>query len=238
MSDDPALFADGLRLVHRCLGWPTIFVLGPLALLTRKGGTLHRRAGIAYVVGMGLLWLSGSWFTFAHDELFSWRFKRDFAFNLLGAAQGFLGWRAVRRRVVDGRLTSGIGDAIALLLQFLLAGVLVALVKKDPVVGWLGLLFALIAVSEARATLRGGATSATPMRLHVQRMVASYFYALTVVLIVRLDLPHVVKWGAPSLVALTLLACARKPGVARSIPRASLVAAALVGALLAWQELR
>lgn len=230
-------FEASLRLAHALLGWPVIFVLGPVALLTTKGGRLHRRAGKAYIFGMALLWLTGTWFTFAHDRLGSWRFRRDFCFNLLGAAQGFLGWRVVRRRVVDGRLAAAPLDRVLTLAQLLLAGPLLLLARRDPVVAWIGLLHVALAWGELRSERPGGASAVTPLALHLRRMVASWFHALTIVTIVQFDLPHEWKWGGGSVLALILLGVAGRPSRRIWLARGCAVVGMLLGAVVTWRAL-
>ena len=73
-----------LELVHRYVGYPTAFLVAPLALLafTRPGS--HRRLGSVFLGLMVFMYLSGTYRTLTHHDWDSWPVYRNLSFNFLG----------------------------------------------------------------------------------------------------------------------------------------------------------
>jgi hypothetical protein len=83
-----------ILVVHQLMGYSTAFVVGPAALMPRKGGLERRRWGRPYVGGMIALYFTSTTRTLQF-EWTSWYFARNFTFNLFGFMMVLVGWRAI-----------------------------------------------------------------------------------------------------------------------------------------------
>jgi hypothetical protein len=197
-----------LRNAHAWLGFATTFALAPLALCATPGGRLHRRAGLLYVAGMCVLFASGMVFTFTKHELFAYKWTRNFCFNALGFLLLFPGLRALALRQEGGRLAAQpIDRALTLALAVLSAALLALGPRKWPLflLGGAGLLLVWL---DWRETRGGLPRAPRPLDRHARYMLASYFYALTVVSLVYGPAGVEAKWIAPLACALPTIALA------------------------------
>jgi hypothetical protein len=204
MTPGPTL----LELIHRYVGYPTAFLVAPLALLAFARPGLHRRFGAIYLGLMVFLYLSGTWRTLTHHDWASWPVYRNLAFNFLGFSMVIYAWRAI---VLFRRP----GPTRPERLDWLLAGVLacsvlfltaVALIRDLPM-----RIFALIGIGlvilEFRELRAGFQPRALLFRRHLRYTLLSYYYVLTVVSLVHLkeELPREVKWLWPTGVGMLAL---------------------------------
>jgi hypothetical protein len=223
--------------IHQAIGYPTAFVVGPAALLAYRNGRIHRRLGLTYAWAMTALYALGTFLTFSRHWADSETFWRNLSFNLLGFWLLFLGWRAMRlfkRREepapqpLDWTLFSVLFAASAGLFAFGNGTM-----KKIALVG------AVLAAADLVELRRGFRPRLALFARHVRYMLASFYYVLTVVSIVHLGaLPRRVKWLAPVLVGLVVIA-ATQWALRGSGPhqRVVLRAAVLVTVALSWSLL-
>ena len=87
--------ADTVEWFHRLVGYPTGFVIAPLALLSFAAAGRHRRWGQAYVYLMLYLYATGLFMTLARHPWGSWAFARNLFFNFYGFSLVVHGYRAI-----------------------------------------------------------------------------------------------------------------------------------------------
>lgn len=200
MESSAHSLADWLLVSHKMLGFVTILLIAPSAVLVTLGGRAHRRLGLAYVTCMTLLYVSGTYFTFAEHHLLGYRFLRNLSFNLFGYSMVLLGWRAMPLKREDGGRVTRIDRALVAFLVTLGLLMLPLGFKRWPmfVFGLLGLALGWVDWREIRS---GALSAAQRLERHVRYMVASYFYLVTVVSILVFPGTHKLKWVWPSAVA-------------------------------------
>jgi hypothetical protein len=86
---------DAVELVHRVVGYPFAFLVGPVALATFAGARGHRAAGKTYAIVMTFLYVTGTALTLTRHPWGTWEFGRNVTFNLLGYSLLLHGWRAI-----------------------------------------------------------------------------------------------------------------------------------------------
>jgi hypothetical protein len=233
---------DALITIHRAVGYPTAFVVGPLALLAFARPALHRKWGQLYLCMMSFLYLTGTFFTLTKHDWHSWEFVRNLTFNFFGFSMLLYGWRAIHLFRQEGQPRPVRLDwfLAGLLGATVLAVVAVATVRDTPM-----RLFTLVGVTlcvlEVRDLRAGFQPKSLLFRRHLRFILASYFYVMTVVSIVHLndELPRTLKWTWPTFVGglIIYLATAGTPRqlllprgkVLRSAVWATLVLAVLYG---------
>lgn len=238
-----------VELIHRVVGYPLAFVIGPLALATFAGAPGHRWTGRAYALTMTFLYVTGTALTLTRHDWASWEFARNVAFNLLGYSFVLHGWRAMwlhgRSSAPGSRLAAPGKDAIDVALLASLAAltlallILAALRPNTPV-----RIFAAIAlwllVLEAR-DWRAVQTRALQYRRHVRHVLASYFYVLTVVSLVHLrhELASDARWLWPAAIAVgTIWLVQERARATRWTVRAIVALSVAFGAYVAWELVR
>jgi hypothetical protein len=192
---------DALITIHRAVGYPTAFVVGPLALLAFAKPAIHRRWGQVYLYLMSFLYLTGTFFTLTKHEWHTWEFARNLTFNFFGFSMLLYGWRAIYLFRREGPVRPARLDWVlaGLLGATVLAVVAVASVRDTPM-----RLFTLVGVTllvlEARDLRAGFQPKSLLFRRHLRFILASYFYVMTVVSIVHLsdELPRTMKWTWPT----------------------------------------
>jgi hypothetical protein len=245
-----------VELVHRVVGYPLAFIVGPIALATFAGAPGHRWSGRAYALAMTFLYVTGTALTLTRHEWGSWAFARNVAFNLLGYSFVLHGWRAMwlqRRWTADGGQFAVVGDRssaghraridVALFASLLsLTAVLVVLAVMRPntpvrVFAAIGVGLAILEVRHWRST----PTRADLYRRHVRYVLASYFYVLTVVSLVHLrqELASDARWLWPSAIALAAIWLVDERARATRWTVRAIVALSLAfGAYVAWELVR
>ena len=191
-----------LILIHRLVGYPTAFVVAPVALLAFAKPELHRRWGKAYLYLLTFLYLTGTFLTLTGHDWHTWDFARNVVFNFFGFSMVLYGWRAIHLFRQKGQPTPMRLDwVLAAVLGVTVLGVLfVAAVRDTPM-----RLFALVGITfcvlEFRELRQGFRPKSVLFRRHTRFILASYFYVLTVVSIVHLgdELPRNLKWIWPTL---------------------------------------
>jgi len=200
---------QAILVFHILSGFIALAAAG-LALGSTKGATLHRRAGMAYVLSMLGVTLSTLILVSIRPNLFLLVIG-VFSFYLV-----FTGWRAAALRDGRPRLTDHLaGGAMALTgLAMLglgaagLAGVAGgASPGAQPVIllvfGSIGLTLALADWRDWRA---GPVTGKARIARHLTRMLAGATATLTAFIVVNLSfLPPLVTWLAPTLVITPLI---------------------------------
>ena len=198
---------DTLILIHRIVGYPTAFIIAPLALLAFAKASVHRPWGKAYFYLLLFLYLTGTWLTLTQHPWNTWSFARNVTFNFFGFSMVLYGYRAIwlfrrpepRRERLDWFLAGLLTTSVVALLS-------VAIWKDTPM-----RIFTLIGiwlcVLEYRELRQGFTDKALLYRRHQRYILASYFYVLTVVSIVHLhdELPRNLKWLWPSLVGMLVI---------------------------------
>ena len=253
-----------VELVHRVVGYPLAFIVGPVALATFAGAPGHRWSGRAYAVTMTFLYVTGTALTLTRHDWGSWEFARNVAFNLLGFSFVLHGWRAIwlRNRLSGGDVIpsaardlhlSALGSRlaalgrtrtdVALLVSLVaLTATLVALAVMRP--NTPVRVFAAIAVALSVLELRQGRSTPTRAQLyrrHVRYVLASYFYVLTVVSLVHLrqELASDARWLWPSAIAVAVIWLVdERARATRWTVRAVVALSIAFGAYVAWELVR
>lgn len=203
---------DGLLIAHKLLGFWTILVIGPAALLVTIGGRAHRRIGLLYIVCMTVLYLSGTWFTFTKHELLGYKFLRNFTFNLFGYSFLLLAWRAVPLKRKDGGAVAPVDRAALIGMVVLSVGMLPLGIKRWPmfVFGVVGLLFAFLDWQEMKS---GVISAKRRLDRHIRYMMASYYYVVTLLSILLFPGSYKTKWVWPSAIAGVVIVVLTQPAV-------------------------
>jgi hypothetical protein len=238
-----------VELVHRVVGYPLAFIVGPVALATFAGAPGHRWSGRAYALAMTFLYATGTALTLTRHEWGTWAFARNVAFNLLGYSFVLHGWRSMwlqaRLSVVGHRFPAGprpwIDVALLASLLVLTATlVLLAVMRPNTPVR----VFAAIAVALSIAEVRGWRvppTKAALYRRHVRYVLASYFYVLTVVSLVHLrqELASDARWLWPAAIAIAVIWLVdERARATRWTVRAILALSVAFGAYVLWELVR
>lgn len=197
---------DIARAAHIAAGGTALAVL-LLPLLSKKGGTLHRRSGWVYVVAMGVVALTGAvmcvgWLTDdkpANDAYGLFLFY----IALLSAASASLGVRVLRtkKRTAAHRNLYDLGLPALLLAGGLALGAY-GLSVGAPLFVSFAALGSFLAITQLRFWLRPPATKREWFFQHIGGMGGSCITAITAFVVVnapRLGLGsfNVVLWVAP-----------------------------------------
>ena len=237
-----------VELVHRVVGYPLAFVVGPLALATFAGAPGHRWTGRTYALAMTFLYLTGTALTLTRHEWASWEFARNVAFNLLGYSFVLHGWRAMwlHRDPTLGSRPSAPGRnridvaLLASLAALTLALLILAVMRPNAPVRVFGAIALWLLVLEAR-DWRAVQTRALQYRRHVRHVLASYFYVLTVVSLVHLrqELASDARWLWPAAIAVgTIWLVQERARATRWTVRAIVALSVAFGAYVAWELVR
>jgi hypothetical protein len=194
----PAL--ERLLLAHQIVGYPLVFIVAPLALASFAGRPPHRQVGVAYLVGMSALYVTGSVLTFTQYPYASWEFGRNVTFNLAGILYALQGARAIWLwRNADAPRPTALDHVLRALFVATIAVMFALAVQKNTALR----VFSLIGIGMLaldRADFRAGLTKAVLYARHVRMILASYFYILTVVSLVHLreEATANVRWLWPT----------------------------------------
>lgn len=188
-------------LIHRMIGYPTAFVIAPLALLAYANGANHRRLGKAYFYLMLLLYASGTCFTLTRYDWGSWDFARNLSFNFFGFSMLIYAYRAIRLFTTVG--VSGpdrIDRTLAWTLTLSVAAIVAVALFRNTAMRVFSTAGVVLCVMEWRDQRLQAWKKPLLFRRHMRYILASYFYLLTVVSVVHFDdeLPKNVKWLWPS----------------------------------------
>ncbi len=199
--------ANTVEWFHRLVGYPTAFLVAPVALLSFTAAGRHRRWGHAYFYLMIYLYLTGLFMTLARHPWGSWEFARNLLFNFYGFSLVLYGYRAIA--LLYGRndpAPSALDRALAGALFVATAGLILLNWKHDtPMRGFaiLGAVFSVLEVRDLRCSFR---PREVLFARHLRFMLGSYFYVLTVLSIVHLQrLPRNVKWLWPAALAVPVV---------------------------------
>lgn len=232
----------GVELVHRIIGYPLAFIVGPWALASFAGAPTHRWSGKTYAIAMTFLYVTGTSLTLTRHPWGTWEFGRNVAFNLFGYSLLLHGFRAMwllNNR--DARRPVGVDYALlaAMLVLATTLAVLAVQRSNSPMH-----VFAALALVLAALELRDWRTGLTAKALyarHVRYMLGSYFYVLTVVSIVHLrdELTNDARWLWPSILgAGTLWLVGEGKRTTRWTMRVLLALSIAFGAYVAWEVAR
>lgn len=170
---------DMLGDLHFWIGCGAI-IAGFAAFASRKGESLHRKAGTLFVVGMGLLALSGLWLSLAREILFT-VFLSAISFHAL-----ITGWAAARHRSVLCRWISRLAPiASGLVVLGAVAGGLMAGASPDGALNGLppaafyfvAFVSALLCGLDVFYALMPAPTLRVRLTRHLWRMGFSFFLA-------------------------------------------------------------
>jgi hypothetical protein len=236
--------ADWIELAHRTLGYPIAFVVAPATLLAFTTPRRHRRWGRAYLYGMTVLYLSGTYLTLTRHEWLTWQFARNVTFNLLGFSMLLYAYRAIRLfRRAEAPAPTPLDRGLSALQLATVLGVLSVAVFKDTPMRVFALVGLILCALDLRDLRAGFQPRVLLFRRHVRYVLASYYYLLTLVSIVHLDgvLPRNVKWLWPTGVAAVALwlalggrGHAALPGLARPLSWAVTLTLVVAGVLAVW----
>jgi hypothetical protein len=205
MTDRPELLIE----IHRWVGYPTAFLVAPLAVLAFAKPVLHRATGKTYLILMTFLYLTGTYVTLTQHDWHKWDFARNVVFNFFGYSLLLYGWRAIRLFRAEGQPTPTRLDwMLAGLLTVSVAGlVTVASVRDTPMRIFAAVGVVMVAL-EFRELRNGFRPKSVLFRRHTRFILASYFYVMTVVSVVHLgdELPRNLKWSWPTILGAVVIA--------------------------------
>ena len=232
-----------LEIVHRIVGYPLAFVIGPIALASFDGAKGHRWTGRAYAVIMSFLYVTGTTLAVSRHPWDTWVFGRNIAFNLLGYSLLFLGWRAMwlSRRAAPRRRTAldtGLFAWLAVLVAF--TCVMAATRASAPIRVFAAIGITLL-VLEARDWRNTELDRATLRLRHIRYMIGSYMYVLTVVSLVHLrdEMSSDLRWLWPSAMGvLAVVAMSLSTTSRRWVMRTMLAVSLGFGAYVTWEVIR
>jgi uncharacterized membrane protein len=177
-------------------------VAGPLSMLTKKGGRLHRRAGIAYVVGMSIIFVTSLIMSIFNTVLFL------IAVAFLTFYSTISGTRVLDRKRAEQRAT-WVDYALGLMTLAvglgLLGSVVWSLLRGEPfgamtiVIGIFGFVLSSQAGGDLRDFLRGTFVPQAWLFEHIARMCGSYIGLITALMVQsgpRVGLPDEWAWVA------------------------------------------
>ncbi|GAB3893927.1 DUF2306 domain-containing protein [Spirosoma agri] len=202
-----ALFIRLFIIVHATAG--TIALLaGPVAMLTKKGGPRHRRAGRYYTYSMAVVFVTAV--VVAYLKSLSFLFMiAFFSFYLVLSGYRALRWK---RLAIDGKVSSldwgiQIGAGITALV---LLGWGVGQLIGQNFFGSVGIVFGGIALVRVKQTIDRFRTppedKAYWLYSHIIGMSAGYVATLTAFLVVNVHfLPPIVVWLIPTVIGVPLI---------------------------------
>lgn len=231
-----------VELIHRVVGYPLAFIVGPLALATFAGAPGHQWTGRTYALTMTFLYVTGTALTLTRHDWGTWAFARNVAFNLLGYSFVLHGWRSMwlqRRPEANFRAPADVA-LLASLAILVAAFVALAVARANTPVR----VFAAIGVALLAMELRewrSMRSRAQLYRRHVRYMLASYFYVLTVVSLVHLraEMASDLRWLWPSAIAVALIWLVdERTRATRWTIRAVIALSLTFGAYVVWELVR
>ena len=232
---------DAVELVHRVIGYPFAFLIGPFALATFAGARGHRTVGRTYGIVMTFLYVTGTALTLTRHPWGTWEFGRNATFNLLGYSLLLHGWRAIWLRQRPGATRGGLDLGLLIGQAVLVAAVLTLAVQRTNAPMHV---FAVIGLALVALDVRdwgAGYDVRTLYRRHIRYILGSYFYVLTVVSIVHLrdELTADARWLWPSVLAVATIAMVGEGSrLSRWVMRAVLALSVGFGAYVAWEVVR
>ncbi len=199
--------ANTVEWFHRLVGYPTAFVVAPLALLSFAVAGRHRRWGRAYFYLMVYLYMTGLFMTLTRHPWTSWAFARNLFFNFYGFSLVAYGYRAITLfRARDEPAPSMLDRILAGVLLSTTAALILLNWKHDTPMRGFAIVAAVFSVLEVRDLRRSFRPRELLFARHLRFMLGSYFYVLTVLSIVHLQrLPRNVKWLWPTVLALPIV---------------------------------
>jgi hypothetical protein len=198
---------ERLLVVHQLVGYPLVFLIAPLTLATFAGRPPHRKFGVAYLVGMTFLYVTGSVLTLTQYDYASWEFGRNVVFNLTGYLLALQGARAIWLwRNTEAPRPTRLDFALRTLFVASTFVMFALAVQKNTALR----VFAILAITMLvldRADFRAGLSRAVLYARHVRCILGSYFYILTVVSLVHLrdEVGANVRWLWPTAAGLVVI---------------------------------
>ncbi|QIP16359.1 DUF2306 domain-containing protein [Spirosoma aureum] len=202
-----ALFIKLFIIVHATAGTVALLA-GPVAMLTKKGGPLHRRAGRYYTYSMAGVFVTAVVVAYLKDLTFLFMVA-FFSFYLVLSGYRALRWK---RLSIDGRVVRldwaiqiGAGITAVVLLSWGIWQVI-----NGYYFGAVGIVFGGIALIRVKQTIDRFRTppddKAYWLYSHIIGMSAGYIATLTAFLVVNVHfLPPIAVWLTPTLVGAPLI---------------------------------
>jgi len=172
-----------IAFLHLCVGTCAV-IAGFASLLVKKGGTIHRGAGLVFLTSMLLLCLSGFYLSYSRDLQFTFLLSA-FALYLL-----VTGWLAVRELPFRATSKAKVELACSVLLctiSFLLSALGITFNWSYPgteppyeAYGCIGFLAAFCVYSDVRQITSGPLNKTTRVKRHLTRIGSSMLIATIV----------------------------------------------------------
>lgn len=202
-----SLFIKAFLIVHAIAGTVALLA-GPVAMLTKKGGYLHRLSGRYYIYSMMVVFVTAVVVAYLKSLTFLFMVAFFSSYLVLSGYRA-LRWKqlSTNRRVapIDWFIQIGAGLTAAVLLVW--GGYQVAM---GSLFGSVGLIFGAIALLRVWQTITKFKTppddKAYWLYSHIIGMSGGYIATLTAFLVVNVHfLPSVVIWLLPTVVGVPLI---------------------------------
>lgn len=197
-----------IETVHQFVGYPVIFLLVPAALITFGGKQGHRAFGLLYIATMVFLYCTGTFMTLTRHDWGTWEFYRNVTFNFFGFSLLIYGYRAMYlARNFKQPTPQNLDYMLAWLLTLSTVALFMVAVFKNTPMRVYTLIGVILVIMEWRELAAGYTPKAVLYRRHIRFILASYFYALTVVSILHLndELPRNWKWLWPTALGIVMV---------------------------------
>lgn len=202
-------FVEKVINVHKYVGFFTLCLVAPAAMLTFTRSGFHRRAGQAFFYLMIFLYLTGllrtftiTWhITYGTGEVGIAHFWRNLTFNFFGFSLMFYGYRAIYLMYSGKHKTAqpmdwGLAGLLVISSLSVIGSSFLEFAKMYPlaIIGGGGLVLAALEIHEIRTCY---AKKDVLYLRHMRYMLASFFYTITVFGIVAEITDGKIKWLWP-----------------------------------------
>jgi len=190
-------------VLHIASGF-TAFIAAPVAMIVRKGGTAHRKAGRIFFWGMTGIFVTGITLSILHPNIFLFAVS---GFSYYMAASGYRWvYRKDNRTMSDAARVDWLLLVLASLFNLFLFGLGMFAIAVQPagafgyVAGIFGLIGLFFVVRDLKALIRPQSQRHAWLLNHMGAMVGGYISTVSAFSAVNLDmLPTLVRWLWPTL---------------------------------------
>ena len=196
-----------LRIIHIAAG-ATAFLVAPIAMIVKKGGTAHRRWGLVFFWAMTVVAITAAIMAPLHKNLFLLMVS-VFSFYL-----AFTGYRSLfRKKAFKTKKVAFIDWFFAILTISFSSGLFIFGISKMPngmgvVAAVFGALGTALAYKEIRGFLKPSPDPQKWFFDHMLGMITAYIAAVSAFSAVNLNydwMPPVIQWLWPTIIGIPLM---------------------------------